>query len=83
MNQSAAALTWTMQSLQLATAGLEEKTTGWSDINILCAKKIKLIEASFLGEELMVDLLGKRWICSDVSEEQQLRGGHRCNLCPS
>ena len=51
--------------------------------HFLCAKEIKLIEASFLGEELMVDLLGKRWLRVDVSKEQQLRGSHRCNLCPS
>ena len=35
---------------------------------------------AILGEELVVDLLGKRWVRVDVSKEQQLRGGHRCNL---
>ena len=45
--------------------------------------KENLSNLAILGEELMVNLLGKRWICVDVSKEQQLRGSHGCNLCPS
>ena len=45
--------------------------------------KENLSNLAILGEELMVNLLGKRWIRVDVSKEQQLRGSHRCNICPS
>ena len=34
-----------------------------------------------VGEELLVHLLGQWWLCSYVSEGQQLWSGHSCNLC--
>ena len=50
--------------------------------HLFCPKIIQANQ-SILGEELMVDLLGKRWVRADVSKEQQLRGRNGCNLCPS